>query len=50
MRRWPEMRTAEERAESAETQLEVEKVVMTMFCSSEASGRGESATHQKLTS
>lgn len=41
MRRWPEMRAAEERGESAETRLEVEKVVMTMFCSSEASGRGE---------
>lgn len=50
MRRWPEMRAAEERAESADTQLEVEKVVMTMFCSSEASGRVESATHRNLTS
>ncbi len=45
MRRWPEMRAAEERGESAETLLEVEKVVMTMFCSSEASVV-ENATNQ----
>lgn len=48
MRRWPEMRAAEERGESAETRLEVEKVVMTMFCSSKASGRGECHSPKSL--